>query len=65
MEVKMNDVLIVKINALFPTETLSEIRKHILRQKESGVIVLPSYCEALVVPEDIEIKLEADLNGEE
>ena len=61
----MNDILIVKINALFSTETLSEIRKHILIQKESGVIVLPSYCEALVVPEDIEIKLEADLNGEE
>lgn len=61
----MNDVLVVKINALFPSETLSEIHKNILKQKESGVIVLPSYCEALVVPEDIEIKLEADLNGKE
>ena len=60
----MSDVLVVKINALFPTETLSKIRKHILRQKESGVIVLPSYCEALMVPEDIEIKLEAYSNGE-
>ena len=61
----MSDVLVVKINALFPSDKISAIHKDILRQKESGVIVLPSYCEALVVPEDIEIKLEADLNGEE
>ena len=61
----MSDVLVVKINALFPSDKIFAIHKDILRQKESGVIVLPSYCEALVVPEDIEIKLEADLNEEE
>ena len=61
----MSDVLVVKINALFSSDKIFAIRKHILKQKESGVIVLPSYCEALVVPEDIEIKLEADLNEEE
>ena len=36
-----------------------------LDKKKSGVIVLPSYCEGLMVPEDIEIELEAYSNGEE
>ena len=28
-------------------------------QRTTGVIVLPPYCEAIVVPNDIEIKVEA------
>ena len=60
----MNDVLVVKLNKVFPTDTIYKIHKEILRQKESGVVVLPTYCTAIIVPEDVEIKLEADLYGE-
>lgn len=60
----MNDVLVVKLNAVFPTDTICKIHKEILRQKESGVVVLPPYCTAIIVPEDVEIKLEADLYEE-
>ncbi len=30
---------------------------HVRAQKETGVILLPSYLEAEIVPEDIEIRL--------
>ena len=56
----MADVLVVKLNAIFPADRISEIRKEIIRQKESGVVVLPPYCDVLIVPEDIKIRLEED-----
>lgn len=42
---------------------LNDIRKLVLAQKESGVIVLPAYCEPIIVPNDIEICI-GDLTGE-
>ena len=56
----MADVLVVKLNAIFPADRISEIRKGIIRQKESGVVVLPPYCDVLMVPEYIEIRFEED-----
>ena len=56
----MADILVVKLNAIFPADRISEIRKEIIRQKESGVVVLPPYCDVLMVPEDIEIRFEED-----
>lgn len=56
----MADVLVVKLNTIFPADRISEIRKEIIRQKESGVVVLPPYCDALMVPEDIKIRLKED-----
>lgn len=45
------------------TKELNDIRKWVLVQKESGVIILPAYCEPIVVPSDIEICI-GDLSGE-
>lgn len=59
----MPDVLIVKCNAFLPHEKMQAILDNLMAQKETGVILLPSYLEAQIVPEDIEIKL-ADGNGE-
>lgn len=56
----MADVLVVKLNTIFPADRISEICKAIIRQKESGVVVFPPYCDVLMVPEDIEIRLEED-----
>lgn len=44
------------------TKELNDIRRCILSQKESGVVVLPPYCEAVVIPDDIEIRIE-DISG--
>ena len=59
----MHDILVVKCNAFLPHEKMQAILDNLRAQKETGVILLPPYLDAQVVPEDIEIKL-ADENGE-
>ena len=59
----MPEILIVKSTAFLPHEKMQAILDNLRAQKETGVILLPPYLEAQIVPEDIEIKL-ADCNGE-
>lgn len=61
----MPDILVVKCNAFLPHEKMQAILDNLKEQKETGVILLPPYLEAQIVPEDIVIKLKlADENGE-
>lgn len=53
----MNDILVVKSTAFLPHEKMQAILDNLKAQKETGVILLPPYLEAQIVPEDIEIKL--------
>lgn len=59
----MPDILVVKCNAFLPQERMQAILDNLRAQKETGVILLPSYLEAQIVPDDIEIRL-ANKNGE-
>ena len=59
----MPDILVVKCNTFLPHEKMQAILDNLKVQKETGVILLPPYFEAQIVPDDIEIKL-ADWNGE-
>lgn len=52
----MDDILIVKCRTNLPCEQLKHILDCLKAQKETGVILIPSYLEAQVVPDDIEIK---------
>ena len=56
----MPEILVVKCNAFLPREKMQAILDNLRAQKETGVILLPPYLEAQIVPEDIEIKL---ING--
>ena len=60
----MADILIVKCHIHLPCEQLRAILDHLKTQKETGVILLPPYLEAQIIPDDIEIKL-VDENGKE
>lgn len=63
-ENKMSDVLVVKVNMFCRSRELNDIRRYILSQIENGkVVVLPAYCDAQIVPDDIEIRVE-DLFGD-
>lgn len=53
----MPDILVVKSTAFLPRERLQVILNSLKAQKETGVILLPSYLEAQIVPDDIEIRL--------
>ena len=59
----MPDILVVKSTAFLPHEKMQTVLDNLRAQKETGVILLPPYLEAQIIPEDIEIKL-ADRNGE-
>ena len=59
----MPDILVVKSTVFLPREKMQTILDNLKEQKETGVILLPPYLEAQIVPEDIEIKLDNG-NGE-
>ena len=59
----MPDILVVKSTAFLPHEKMQAILDSLRAQKETGVILLPPYLEAQIIPEDIEIKL-VNGNGE-
>lgn len=48
----MNDCLIIKCNKNLPKMEYNKLREHIKNQVESGVVLLPPYCDALLVPKD-------------
>lgn len=56
----MSDLVIVKVKdgINVKADMMSFWRKEITKQKETGVIVLPWFLTAVVVPEDTEIKVE-------
>lgn len=61
----MSDILVIKVNMFCRSRELNDIRRYILSQVEnSNVVVLPAYCEAQIVPDDMEIQVE-DLSGEQ
>lgn len=60
----MADILVVKCNVFASHKQLQDILDYLKAQKEAGVVLLPPYLEAQIVPDDIEIKL-VDGNGKE
>lgn len=53
----MPNILVVKSSAFLTRKQLQGIFDSLKTKKETGVILLPSYLEAKIVPDDIEIKL--------
>lgn len=51
-------ILVVKMNTPMSAERLCRIYMAILTQVETGVVVLPCGCDAMVVPKDIEIRVD-------
>lgn len=62
----MSEILVVKVNMFCRSRELDDIRRYILSQIENGkVIVLPAYCDAQIVPDNVEIIRVEDLSGEQ
>ena len=55
-----DEILVVKVNARFADRDMKEIRKIIMKQKSEGVVVLPYYCEAIIVPKDVKVEVESE-----
>lgn len=54
------DLLIVKINMFLRNKEMDALRKCILEQRDTGLIVLPVYCEPILVPKNVDIEFEGE-----
>ena len=61
----MSDILVIRSNAIFSHKHYKEFLQTFTEQKAKGTVLLPPGFEAIVVPDDMEIKVERNgLNGE-
>lgn len=54
----MADILVVKINMLCRNKELKHLHEYISNAIKTGVVILPPYCDAQVIPDDVEIRIE-------
>ena len=52
-----DEVLVVKVNFPVKSDVLRELQRVLIKQRETGVIVIPAYMEAQVVSGDIEMRV--------
>lgn len=58
MDSSIKQVLVISVNMFLGHEQLQTIHDYFLEQMKTGVIILPTYCTAVLVPEGIEIRVE-------
>ena len=53
----MKDVLIIKTESIFSSDTLHKIRLDFVEQLKSGVVIIPPYFDAelIKVPDNVEV----------
>ena len=53
----MKDVLIIKTESMFSSDTLHKIQLDFVEQLKSGVVIIPTYFDAelIKVPDNIEV----------
>lgn len=58
----MSSLMVLKvINGVnIQPELMKHLQKDIIKQKETGVVILPWFLTAVVVPEDTEIRIESE-----
>lgn len=62
----MGNLMVVKvINGVnIKPELMKHLQKDIIKQKETGVVILPWFLTTVVVPEDTEIRIESEGNND-
>ena len=57
----MSEILVIKTNDFrLSPQDMHNLRQQIIKQKEEKVVVLPYYCDVIIAPEDVDIKIEED-----
>ena len=54
----MPDTLVVKTKIYLKSDVYKKLYASLMSQKENGLVIIPAYCEAIVVPDNIEIRME-------
>lgn len=61
----MSSLMVLKVNGVnIKPELMKHLQKDIIKQKETGVVILPWFLTAVVVPEDTEIRIESEGNND-
>lgn len=55
-----DEILVVKVNFPVKSDVLRELQRVLIKQKETGVIVIPAFMDAQVVSGDVEVRVVAD-----
>ena len=54
----MPDILVIKTKIYLKSDVYRKLYTSLMMQKENGLVIIPAYCEAIVVPDNIEIRME-------
>lgn len=54
----MADILVVKVNAFLREKDMNGLTNYIHESMKTGLVVLPPYCNAQIVPEGIDVRIE-------
>ena len=52
------EILVLRCKYKLKKEDVEKLRRSVLRQVFEGVVILPDYVETLIVPADIEVRIE-------
>lgn len=60
----MNDqIIIIKVNGYIKSENYEKLRKMLFNQLENGLILVPHFCDVVVIPKDVDVKFEPQEDG--
>ena len=54
----MANILVVKVNAFLHGEDMDNLIKYIHKSMETGLVILPPYCDTQIVPDNVEVRIE-------
>lgn len=54
----MGDMLVIKVNAFLSGKDMNGLTKYIHESMKTGLVVLPPYCDAQIVPDNLEVHIE-------
>lgn len=54
----MVEMLVIKVNAFLSGKDMNGLTKYIHESMKTGLVVLPPYCDAQIIPDNVEVRIE-------
>lgn len=55
---EQKEVLVIRTNLFLTPSKMEEIRQDILKQMSEGIVMIPPCCDAVVVPDGLDVHIE-------
>lgn len=56
----MSDILVIKCKTKLPEKRYEELYRLFTEQMNNGCVVLPHYCDAVVIPDGVNVMLDQE-----